>query len=318
MSEVEVVPFDYSQLDESAQGALRGHAARLGQLAQDTAVGLWEMGRILADAQERLAAHGRGTFLKWLQQETGLSQSTAYRLIQVHKAFDLPTVGRMAFSASALYYLSTGTIPAPARQEAIRRAEQGETITEQKAREIVEAHRPEPPPPPRPPPEPEYWEFEREKLLPRLHDAGVPDAPQLLSGKRGEPPLVSEEDRERATGSLREAVLEVLASCRAGADVDGCADEMLEIMGQSSGSIALAAHFGIALARGPLSLVDLVEIACKVQGLRPREMERDDYLRERKRVLRLLDALTFLGAGLFEHSLENRQLVYGLDPGESS
>jgi len=312
----EVVPFDYSQLDVGSQDALRGLAARLGQLAQDTSVGLWKMGGILTDAQEKLAAHGTGTFLKWLEAEVGLSQSTAYRLMQVHKAFDLPTVGRMAFSTSTLYYLSTGTVPASARQEAVRRAAEGETITPDVAREIVQAHRPAPLPPPLPPlpPEepPEYLEFERETLMPQLHDAGVPEAPQLLSGAREELVLLPEEEQQRTTGSLREAILGVLTDFRDGQCADDCADELLEIMGQSSGSITLAAHFGIALTKGPLALVDLIEIACKIQGVRSKDLEREAYLATRKRVLRLLDSLTYARVGLYEHTLANRQLIYSL------
>lgn len=288
-----------------AYNELQQHADRLGELARDTATGLWEMGKILADAQDKLAAYGSGSFQRWVEDRTALSTRTAYRLINVYRAFDCAKLAQTTFATSALYLLAEPTTPPEARAQAIREAERGEPITPARAQQIVQAHQP----PPRPP---EYREFERERLMPRFTDAGLPDAPQIVSAEREEPPLATEDEAERAEASLRASIVEVLDACKQGRDVEACADELLEIMGQCSGSITLAAHFGIALGKGPLSLLDLTQIACRVQGVNYTTLEREEYLMIRKRVLRLLDSLTFTGLGLFEHVLENKQLVYGL------
>ena len=322
MTDLPVADFDYSCFEHPIQEALHQYAQRLGELAKDTACDLWEMGRMLAAVQEQLAAAGTGTFLHWIASETGLNYRTAYRLINIYHAFDLDTVSKTRLGPSVLYALAEPSAPPEARVEVVQRAEQGETITPAKVQEIVQSYRqpePEPQEPPEAPePEPteEYKEFERTELLPRLHDAGVADAPQLLSGKQQELVLVPEEQRDEAIASIRQAILRELVACREGKDPESCADELLDIMGQSSGSIALSAHFGIALSAGPLSLADLTAIACQVDGGRLDEMDRNEYLALRKRVLRLVDSLTFSGCGLFEHTLANGQLVYSLLPCE--
>jgi len=158
----------------------------------------------------------------------------------------------------------------------------------------------------------EFREFEREVLLPRLHDAGLEDAPQILSGLREGFQPASEQEQEQAASSIRQSVIEQLILCRQGHSVEECADELLEILGQSSSSIALAARFGIALAGNPQTLADLTAMAIDVCGESIHGMEREDYLRRRKRVLRLIDSLTYSGCGIFEHKMQNGQLCYAL------
>jgi len=159
----------------------------------------------------------------------------------------------------------------------------------------------------------DYIAYEREVLLPSLHDAGLDDAPQILSGQHAYLPPIPIERQEEARDSLRQSVIDILALCRQGHTLDECADEILDVMGQGSNSIALAARFGIALSEGPKTLADLTVMAIRICGGTTRGMDRDDYLRWRKRVLRLVDSLTYSGCGIFEHKLQNGQLLYGLD-----
>jgi hypothetical protein len=301
--------------------ALREHAQKLSELSKNTAKNLWIMGRILADAQEKLASHGNGTFLKWAQDEAGIKRSTVYRLIYVYQAFDLPKLGTTSLSTSVLYALSEPSVPQEARAEALKRAENGETITHARAQAIVREYRPpipeRPPLPPLPqrPEPPDYRQFEKEELRPRLHDAGVPDAPQMLSGQHAELQSVPEERREQARTSLRESIIEAMKGVDTGDDeaLDACATEILEILGQGYNSIAIASRVGAALQSGPKTLSDLTQMCIWVCGVSMDGMDRDSYLAWRKRVLRVLDAVTFSnGCGVFEHRLESGQLVYSL------
>ncbi|NIN67176.1 MAG: hypothetical protein GTO63_21255, partial [Anaerolineae bacterium] len=144
--------FDYKGLDGSAREVLQSHARTLSELSRRTAKNLWKMGKILADVRERLASHNGGSFKHWVENEAGLSRSTAYRLINVYRTFSCPTVGQLGISPKVLYLLSEPSTPAAAREEALRYARDGERITHARAQEIVQQHRPSRPPlPPLPP-----------------------------------------------------------------------------------------------------------------------------------------------------------------------
>jgi len=214
---------------------------------------MWEMGKILEEAQEKLASYGDGTFISWVENEAGLQRRHAYRLIYIHRAFDLDTVSKTNFGASVLYILSEPATPREAREEAVYRAERGEAVSPMIARDIVQQYRPlppslppQPPMPPLPekPPSPEYQAFEEERILPHLHDAGRQDAPQVLSGKRTEPIPVPEEKREQATESLRSSIVEVVLGVDTSDEdaVEAAADAILSIVGQNYESIAIAAR----------------------------------------------------------------------------
>jgi hypothetical protein len=314
----EIAPrFDYEQLDCTTQDALREYADHLVKLTHNSAENLWHMGRILAEAQDRLASHKTGTFGQWVEGTTGLSLRTAYRLIYVHRAFNLANLARITAASSALYLLAEPSTPPEAREEALARAESGETITHATAQQIVQSYRPEPPPVPRPPERPsaEYAEFEKTALMPRLSDAGLDAAPQVLSGSQQDPQSVSAEQRERGAQGLREAVVEAIGDIQTGdeQDIEERVDRVLVALGQGTNSIAIAARFGVALARNPQTLADLTAITIHTCGICTDGMTRDEYLRQRKRTLRLLDAISYSGGlGVYEHTLENGQICFSL------
>ena len=67
-------------------------------------------------------------FGNWLGAEFGWSQDTAHNFMRVADKFGkFPNLE--SFAPSALYALAAPSTPEPARQEAISRAEDGETIT---------------------------------------------------------------------------------------------------------------------------------------------------------------------------------------------
>jgi hypothetical protein len=312
--------FDYGAIDAPSREALREHAQTLSRLAQNTAVNLWRMGRILADVQQHLSS-SNGTFVQWVKQESGLSIGTAYRLINVHRAFSVSNLETTSFAPSALYLLSEPSAPIAARTEAIQRATNGESITRATAQQIVgqyQVPRPVLPPLPQPPPmppSPEYRAFEREELMPRLHDTGDPDAPQVLSGQQEELRPVPAVRREQAHLGMKGAIVEAMRGIDTEdeAALGACADEVLEILGQTSGSIAISARLGVALARSPQTLSDLTAITAWVCGECLSAVDRGTYLALRKKTLRLLDSLTLCdGLPVFEHTLSNGQITYSL------
>lgn len=168
----------------------------------------------------------------------------------------------------------------------------------------------------------EYAAFEREQLLPQLHDAGIERSPQILSGQEGELDEVPPEQKERAANRLRKAVIELIEGVDVHDEraVEECADEMMRTIGLRYDSIAVAVRIGIELSSGPKTLSDLTRLCIWACGRSADGMKRDDYLSWRKKTLRILDAISLSnGCGLYEHTLDSGQLVYSLLPpkGES-
>jgi hypothetical protein len=222
---------------------LRSHASALSKLTKDTGINLWKMGRRLYDAQQHLASHGNGTFVRWLETEAGLKYRTAYRLIRIYRALDLDTVAKTSLATSVLYALTETSTPEVVRTEAIQRAANGETITRSTVREIVQQHAPPKPPlPPLPrrPETPEYREFERAELRPQLHDAGIADAPQMLSGQGEGLKAVPEKRKEQARESLKQAIFDAIKGVNIEDDeaIGECADEVLRMLGQHNSGVA--------------------------------------------------------------------------------
>jgi hypothetical protein len=91
------------------------------------------------------AALPHGSFLPWIEAEFGMSQSAAYRFINVAERFDstLPNVGSLPLAA--LYELAAPSTPPEVQAEVERRISAGEIIgaadvkkLKQQAQEIVQ------------------------------------------------------------------------------------------------------------------------------------------------------------------------------------
>jgi hypothetical protein len=133
MSELVQLSFDYSVLSpEQAQRTQEAEYRIIGR-TQKTIV---ENGRDLLAVQEDI---GRGHFLKWIQC-LKISESTAFAWMSVAKNFGENSDNR-SFDSRALYLLSTRNVPEAAREEARERASAGETITEEVAKQIRDAHK---------------------------------------------------------------------------------------------------------------------------------------------------------------------------------
>lgn len=131
--------FNYTTLDMetriTVQGNTRAIKERMARTAQDIA----DIGGYLADTRARLE---HGLFLVWLAAEFDMSERTAYNYIAVNERFKSANFAEMSVATSALYLLAAPSTPEAAREEALQRASAGETITHQKAQEIVTVHKP--------------------------------------------------------------------------------------------------------------------------------------------------------------------------------
>lgn len=106
-------------------------------LVKRTTRNILEIGEKLVQVKERL---GHGLFGKWLESEFEWSQDTANNFMRVAQHFaDNPKISE--FAPSALYLLAAPSTPDTARQEALKLAERGETVTHTKAKSIVERHK---------------------------------------------------------------------------------------------------------------------------------------------------------------------------------
>jgi len=138
--------FDYAALDTETRIVVQQRTAELREderifasLMRQSVERAWQMGEKLADVQARL----RGKFLDWLGAEfPHWSQRSAYNFISVYRSFEFANFANLEIGLSAAYLLAAPSTLETAREEAIERAEQGESISYTAAREIVFNHRP--------------------------------------------------------------------------------------------------------------------------------------------------------------------------------
>lgn len=134
----------YDQLPDADRVQMVNLTAEIKAVKQRTDTGLFEQGRLLAEAKQRLPF---GQWGRYLEMEYAYSIDVADRLVAIYKHFgQIPRLAESS-SRSALAMLAAPSVPEPARAEAIQRAEAGETITIQRAKEIIAEHQPPEPEP---------------------------------------------------------------------------------------------------------------------------------------------------------------------------
>jgi hypothetical protein len=132
--------FDYhilaSEQRSLVQQKTKEIKARLKRSAQD----IWEIGQKLSEVRSQLAY---GHFDKWLKAEFGWSRRTAYNFIKVYEAFpERATIAQVSMAASALYQLSSPSIPKEVKEEFIKKAKDGEKITRENIRQALKSEQP--------------------------------------------------------------------------------------------------------------------------------------------------------------------------------
>lgn len=150
MNKVIDVGFDYSALDANDRDEVREAGVRIRLRMSRTVEDIIEIGRDLIRVKDKI---GHGGFLRWIETEFGMGQSSADRFIQTAKRFGdkLPTVGNLA--PSVLYALASPSTPDEIVDEVVERSAAGEAVT----RDDVKALKDE-------------WAAERKELKAQLNE----------------------------------------------------------------------------------------------------------------------------------------------------
>ena len=129
--------FDYSQFDVKTSVFVREQTEEIRGLMRKTAQGILDIGQKLLDIKEKL---GHGNFSNWLKTEFNWSEPTAQRFMQVARQFKSINLMNLEIAPSALYILSAPSTPNLVREEAIARAQAGESITYTAAKQIKQEY----------------------------------------------------------------------------------------------------------------------------------------------------------------------------------
>jgi phage N-6-adenine-methyltransferase len=134
--------FDYASLDSESRIIIKQRTDEIKTLVRNTAQNLIYIGQKLSEVQEHLRHNKSGGFSGWLKLEFDWEKRTAYNYISVFNKFgNCANFAQLDIAVSALYYLSSPSVPEEARMEVLERANSGETITPSIAKSIVESHK---------------------------------------------------------------------------------------------------------------------------------------------------------------------------------
>ena len=129
--------YDYSQLDPQLAAVAQTKALAMKRAERRTVENMVQIGR---DLQELQASFPHGLFLPWLTEEFGWSRALAYKLINLAERLP-PDTPLPAIGLTALYQLTSTSVPQSALDEAAARAANGETITITVAKTIATKHK---------------------------------------------------------------------------------------------------------------------------------------------------------------------------------
>lgn len=129
--------FDYDSLDTEDSMFLQQQTSEIRGLMRRTAEDIFNIGQKLINVKEKL---GHGKFGTWLSIEFGWTERTAQQFMNVARQFKSENFSDLQLAPSALYLLSAPSTSVKARQEAIKRATEGEFITHKTAKEIKKKH----------------------------------------------------------------------------------------------------------------------------------------------------------------------------------
>ena len=137
-NKIEVLSFDYSFLVEEDLFFVRDRTRKIKQLRRRATQDIIDIGTYLIEVKDKLK---HGQFEKWIKAEFEWSGTTAKRFMAVASTFKSTSLVDLEnIVNTALYVLASPTTPQEAVEEAISRAKEGETISEQKAKEVRKKH----------------------------------------------------------------------------------------------------------------------------------------------------------------------------------
>ncbi|MFM7438823.1 MAG: DUF3102 domain-containing protein [Snowella sp.] len=134
----ETKKFDYASLDLDTAQFIREQTGEIRGLMRRTAQDIFEIGHKLLKVKAKL---GHGRFGTWLAVEFDWTERTAQQFMNVARQFKAENFSDLQLAPSALYLLAAPSTPPKVRQEAIARAELGETITYKTAKAIKQEYK---------------------------------------------------------------------------------------------------------------------------------------------------------------------------------
>ncbi|WP_107669146.1 diguanylate cyclase domain-containing protein [Cyanothece sp. BG0011] len=138
---LEVRDFNYQQLNPQVRHQIQELTIdiknRLRRCAQDVYI----IGHNLCQIKQQLK---HGQFRAWLEVEFDWSVSAANKFMQVSKQFHLEDLEDVDISPSALYVLAAPSTPQAIRNEALDKAQQGQTISFSFAKQLIKSNQEKP------------------------------------------------------------------------------------------------------------------------------------------------------------------------------
>ena len=128
--------YDYRSLDKETRRIVQEHTASIHHRAKRIARDVWEIGKSLIEVKANLK---HGQYEVWLKAEFGWSEDTALNFVNVAKRFPVLPEG-VEIAPTALYLLSAKKVSDLVRLKAMELAEQGEKITTERAKTLIEEH----------------------------------------------------------------------------------------------------------------------------------------------------------------------------------
>ena len=128
--------FDYSLLEAKVAQRMQTAAERIKEAVKRTTEGIIEVGNELLSVKDALP---HGQFGSWLRAEFGWTDRTDRNFMAVAERFGPKTeiISEMKIDPTAAYLLAAPSAPDEARENAIKRAEEGDRITTKVAKQIL-------------------------------------------------------------------------------------------------------------------------------------------------------------------------------------
>ncbi|MGB3297273.1 MAG: DUF3102 domain-containing protein [Phormidesmis sp.] len=132
--------FDYDSLEIKQRSIVQQRTDEIRERLRRSAQDVWEIGQKLSDVRSRLQY---GQFLSWIKAEFGWSQRTAYNFINVYETFGdrFANLAKVNIATSLLYQLASPSVPEELRDQILRAAEQGETMTAKELQATIQRRR---------------------------------------------------------------------------------------------------------------------------------------------------------------------------------
>ncbi|MEO0770519.1 MAG: DUF3102 domain-containing protein [Cyanobacteria bacterium J06649_4] len=132
--------FDYDSLDAGQRSIIQQRTGEIRERLRRSAQDVWEIGQKLSDVRSRLKY---GQFLTWIKAEFGWSQRTAYNFINVYETFGdrFANLAKVNIATSLLYQLASPSVPEELREQILRAAEQGDTMTAKELKATIQKRR---------------------------------------------------------------------------------------------------------------------------------------------------------------------------------